>query len=99
MVTDIDNPEIDDIPVTPDFLRYPMQPGLRSADIEAEGKVLRIVWADGHEARFHAIWLRDNASDAENLNQETRKCWRMSPRSRAISQSRPSRSIVSAPFA
>jgi gamma-butyrobetaine dioxygenase len=73
MVTDIDNPEIDDIPVTPDFLRYPMQPGLRSADIEAEGKVLRIVWADGHEARFHAIWLRDNASDAENLNQETRE--------------------------
>jgi len=29
-----------------------------------------VTWTDGHEARFHAIWLRDNAPDSENLNPE-----------------------------
>lgn len=32
--------------------------------IEA-GEALRLLWQDGAEARFHAVWLRDNALDAE----------------------------------
>ena len=28
------------------------------------GKAVRLTWADGSSARFHAIWLRDNAQDA-----------------------------------
>ena len=30
-----------------------------------EGTAVQVVWADGHSARFHAIWLRDNALDGE----------------------------------
>lgn len=62
-----------DIPPTPDFIHYPMDPPLAHVSLEAGGNVLRAAWADGHEARFHAIWLRDNASDPENLNLETRE--------------------------
>jgi gamma-butyrobetaine dioxygenase len=36
----------------------------RLATIEAGGRVLRLAF-DGIEARFHAIWLRDNALDPE----------------------------------
>jgi gamma-butyrobetaine dioxygenase len=62
-----------DIPLTPDFIDYPMDPPLARVSVEAGDKVLRVVWADGREARFHAIWLRDNASDVGNLNLETRE--------------------------
>ena len=30
-----------------------------------DGKALRLAWADDTTARFHAIWLRDNALDAD----------------------------------
>ena len=60
-------------PITPDFIPYPMEPRLTQITIEAGGKVLGVIWADGRKARFHAIWLRDNASDPENLNLETRE--------------------------
>jgi gamma-butyrobetaine dioxygenase len=62
-----------DVPITPDFIDYPMNPPLAHASLEASGRILRALWSDGHETRFHAIWLRDNASDAGNLNLETRE--------------------------
>jgi len=30
-----------------------------------EGAAVSLTWSDGVRARFHAIWLRDNALDAE----------------------------------
>src|SRR5688572_16086052 len=38
---------------------------LSSIEILADGTALRLDWADGTSARFHAVWLRDNALDAE----------------------------------
>ncbi len=38
---------------------------LTGSTIIDNGRALRLTWADGAEARFHAIWLRDNAPDAE----------------------------------
>ncbi len=73
MAADIDGATAEGVPLTPDFERYPMQPGVRDAAVEAAGKILHVTWTDGHEARFHAIWLRDNAPDSENLNPETRE--------------------------
>ena len=29
------------------------------------GRALRVTWADGRAARFHAVWLRDNALDPQ----------------------------------
>lgn len=29
------------------------------------GRTVQLVWSDGSRARFHAIWLRDNAPDAQ----------------------------------
>ncbi len=37
---------------------------LSQANILDGGAAVRIVWDDGQAARFHAIWLRDNARDA-----------------------------------
>lgn len=39
--------------------------GLVSAEKSSDGLVLSLVWEDGFRARFHAIWLRDNALDPE----------------------------------
>lgn len=41
-----------------------MQP-LQRALIIDDGAAVRLEWADGTSARFHAVWLRDNALDAE----------------------------------
>ena len=30
------------------------------------GRARRVTWDDGHSARFHALWLRDNALDPKN---------------------------------
>jgi len=38
---------------------------LSSIEIFADGTALRLDWAEGTSARFHAVWLRDNALDAE----------------------------------
>ena len=38
---------------------------LLSAEIIDGGGALRLTWADGATARFHAVWLRDNALDPE----------------------------------
>lgn len=37
---------------------------LKHADILDGGTAVRIAWEEGQVARFHAIWLRDNARDA-----------------------------------
>ncbi|MEP0584575.1 MAG: gamma-butyrobetaine hydroxylase-like domain-containing protein, partial [Roseibium sp.] len=38
---------------------------LSDADILDGGNAVRLRFCDGREARFHAIWLRDNAPDAK----------------------------------
>ncbi len=62
-----------DLPPTPDFDSYPVSAAIVEAVAEDDGRLLRLVWSDGRRSRFHAIWLRDNASDEENLNLETRE--------------------------
>lgn len=36
---------------------------LTNVTVEDEGKTIRLAWAGGSSARFHAAWLRDNALD------------------------------------
>ena len=36
---------------------------ITGAEILDEGRATRVMWNDGHTARFHALWLRDNALD------------------------------------
>ena len=36
---------------------------ITAVEILDEGRATRITWNDGHTARFHALWLRDNALD------------------------------------
>src|SRR5258708_9852310 len=38
---------------------------IAEARIIEGGKAVRLTWGDGGAARFHAIWLRDNALDPE----------------------------------
>jgi gamma-butyrobetaine dioxygenase len=38
--------------------------GLTASEIIEEGAAVALTWADGRRARFHAVWLRDNAPDA-----------------------------------
>jgi gamma-butyrobetaine dioxygenase len=39
--------------------------GLNSVEVIDGGAALALQWGDGRTLRFHAIWLRDNALDAE----------------------------------
>ena len=64
-----------DLPPTPDFDSYPISATILSATLEAEGRGLKVAWSDGRTSRYHAIWLRDNASDGDVLNLETREPW------------------------
>ena len=43
---------------------------LSAVELLDEGAVLRLAWADGQVARFHALWLRDNAQDAATRSPE-----------------------------
>lgn len=61
------------LPPTPDFDSYPAPAAIVAAETENRGRILRVAWSDGRHSRYHAIWLRDNASDEENLNLETRE--------------------------
>jgi len=36
-----------------------------AAEIIEGGRAAEVIWTDGHSARFHAIWLRDNALDPQ----------------------------------
>jgi [2-(trimethylamino)ethyl]phosphonate dioxygenase len=38
---------------------------ITTLDIIEAGRALRVTWADGSTARFHAVWLRDNSCDGE----------------------------------
>lgn len=44
-----------------------------SATIDADGRVLRLGFSNGDEARFHAIWLRDNAQDSQTRDPGNRQ--------------------------
>jgi hypothetical protein len=46
----------------PQTLETPMK-RLVSAETSDAGTVVSLRWDDGLKARFHAIWLRDNALD------------------------------------
>lgn len=46
---------------TPDFEHPPVVAPMASAT--PQGSTVHIRWADGFEARFEALWLRENASD------------------------------------
>ncbi len=61
------------LPPTRDFDSYPVTARILVAELAEGGRVLRIAWSDGRHSRYHAIWLRDNASDEDNLNLETRE--------------------------
>ncbi len=67
--------DVKDLPPTPDFDSYPVPAAIVAVTVEPGGGVLRLDWSDGRTSRYHAIWLRDNASDVENLNPETREQW------------------------
>ena len=41
-----------------------------TAAISSDNKSITLTWADGTRARFHAIWLRDNALDAKTRSPE-----------------------------
>ena len=62
-----------DLPPTPDFDSYPIEAAIGHVAAEDDGRVVRLTWSDGRESRYHAIWLRDNGSDPENLNLGTRE--------------------------
>ncbi len=38
---------------------------LTKVEIIEDGRALRLAWEDGAEARFHALWLRDNSPDKD----------------------------------
>ncbi len=38
-------------------------PALDHVELLDDGQAIAVRWADSHQARFHAIWLRDNALD------------------------------------
>lgn len=56
---------------TPDFRRYLLDPAVTAAEIN--GNVVQVTWADGEQARFHSIWLRDNAADAGSIDPHSRE--------------------------
>jgi hypothetical protein len=62
-------PNAMDLPPTPDFDCYPVVAQITASALEEEGRILRLAWSGGRTSRYHAIWLRDNASDPENLEQ------------------------------
>ncbi|MEM7440316.1 MAG: TauD/TfdA family dioxygenase [Pseudomonadota bacterium] len=42
---------------------------IASVETLQDGRVLRVHWSDGQSARFHALWLRDNALDDTTRDQ------------------------------
>ena len=63
------------LPPTPDFDHYPVTEMIAVVEPEGDGRILTLVWSDGCRSRYHAVWLRDNASDPEVMNLETREAW------------------------
>lgn len=42
--------------------RHSTDPAATVAAVESDHKHINIAWDDGHESRFHTVWLRDNCS-------------------------------------
>ena len=38
---------------------------ITSVEVVENGGAVRLAWNDGSQARFHAVWLRDNSPDSE----------------------------------
>ena len=56
---------------TPDFARYPPDPRVESAT--DCGRWVEVRWDDAETARFHHIWLADNAADAWAIDPHSRE--------------------------
>lgn len=55
----------------PDFVGYPLEPGL--AAWSRDEQTLELRWADGFSAAFHFIWLRDYCACGACINPVTRE--------------------------
>lgn len=55
----------------PDFDRYPVAHTIRHVMPWTDGAEVR--WSDGHNSRFHALWLRDNCPCSECVDPVTRE--------------------------
>lgn len=59
------------LPGTPDYDSYPIEHRpVRAAPIPLG---VRVVWDDGIETRFHAVWLRENSPDPDTTHPVTRE--------------------------
>jgi gamma-butyrobetaine hydroxylase len=69
--------------------------------VEADPSLLRIAWDDGHESRFHAIWLRDNCRCRECRHESGQRLLdtRAIPDGVAVASARGENGIVEATFA
>ncbi len=56
---------------TPDFASYPCEPRVTSA--KAHNLWVEVGWADDTTARFHHIWLADNAADSQAIDPHSRE--------------------------
>ncbi len=56
---------------TPDFDAYPTQHIVARAEPDTHG--VRVVWDDGAESRYHALWLRENSPDPDTTHPTTRE--------------------------
>ena len=56
---------------TPDFAEYPAAPGVVAA--HQYERWVEVEWSDGETARFHHIWLADNAADDEAIDPHSRE--------------------------
>lgn len=65
------------MPGTPDFDSYSIEHLPICADPIPHG--VRVVWDDGLESRFHAVWLRENSPDPETTHPVTREQTLMLP--------------------
>jgi gamma-butyrobetaine hydroxylase len=66
-----DRPSVGALPETPDFDSYPIEHRPVHAEPIAHG--VRVLWDDGLETRFHALWLRENSPDPETMHPVTRE--------------------------
>lgn len=56
---------------TADFITYPVEHEI--SRVEAEARVVRVLWDDGHVSVFHHLWLRDNCPCTDCIHPETRE--------------------------
>lgn len=59
------------LPITPDFEDWPVHH--QAVGVSTDGNVVSVTWDDGRVSRYHAVWLRDNATDPGSLNPVTRE--------------------------